>query len=130
QHWPPSARACGRGQLPAAGHLLVRARIPGAELALGLKRRGQRVLTALQVIGGALLVLLLAAVAIRLANPLPPLEPRRTSTHVTDTADTPLGQGVAALPRDDPALSGIHPLIDGHAAFAARVLLARAATRS
>src|SRR5690606_10850145 len=74
--------------------------------------------------------LLAAAVIIRLANPLPPLEPRTASTHVTDTADTPLGQGVAALVRGDPALSGIHPLVGGHEAFAARVLLARAATRS
>lgn len=50
-----------------------------------------------QWLGGLLLLLLLAGIAIRLAYPLPPLEPRTVSRHLGDTGDTPLGRGAAAL---------------------------------
>lgn len=84
----------------------------------------------LQCLGGLALVLLVAGVAIRLAYPLPELEPRTASAHITDTGDTPLGRGVAHLSRDQSGRSGIHQLNDGRDAFAARILLARAAVRS
>lgn len=80
----------------------------------------------------ALAVLLLAAgLAIRLLYPLPALEPRTSSAHFTDTGDTPLGRGAARFARGrDGDHSGIHMLNDGREAFAARILLARAAVRS
>src|SRR3546814_7290305 len=62
--------------------------------------------------------------------PLPSLELRAASAHSTDTGDTPLGRGVARLSRDQRDRSGIHQLNDGRDAFAARILLARAAVRS
>ncbi|PBN42268.1 phospholipase D family protein [Sphingobium sp. D43FB] len=80
---------------------------------------------------GALAVLLLAAgIAIRLLYPLPALEPRTSSTHFTDTAATPLGRGIARLSPGEAGHSGLHMLKDGREAFAARILLARAAVRS
>src|SRR3546814_2680469 len=42
----------------------------------------------LQCLGGLALVLLVAGIAIRLAYPLPELEPRTASAHITDTGDT------------------------------------------
>src|SRR5690606_1774922 len=53
-----------------------------------------------------------------------------TSHSFTDTADTPLGRGVSELRGGRGDLSGIHMLVRGEEAFAARILLARAATRS
>src|SRR3546814_5626865 len=64
----------------------------------------------LQCLGGLALVLLVAGIAIRLAYPLPELEPRTASAHITDTGDTPLGRGVARLSRDQGGHSGIHQL--------------------
>lgn len=84
----------------------------------------------LQCLGALAFVLLTAGIVIRLLYPLPQLEPRPVSTHIIDTHDTPLGHGVARLSRDQDELSGIHPLNDGRDAFAARILLARAAVRS
>src|SRR3546814_8261088 len=81
----------------------------------------------LQCLGGLALVLLAAGIAIRLLYPLPSLELRAASAHITDTGDTPLGRGVARLSRDQRDRSGIHQLNDGRDAFAARILLARAA---
>ncbi|MGE4431947.1 MAG: phospholipase D family protein [Sphingobium sp.] len=84
-----------------------------------------------QCVAGLLLLLVAAGVVIRLLNPLPPLEPRTPSTYLTDTGDTPLGQGIAAARAGHPpGLSGVHMLADGREAFAARILLARAAVRS
>lgn len=84
-----------------------------------------------KLVGGLLLLLAVAGIAIRLLNPLPPLEPRTPSTRFVDIGDTPLGRGIAAARAGHPAdLSGIHMLTDGCDAFAARVLLARAAVRS
>lgn len=84
----------------------------------------------LQFLGVALLLSVAAILTVRLLNPLPPLEPRPASRHLTDTADTPLGRGVAAAREGRADLSGIHMLAGGRDAFAARILLARAATRS
>lgn len=75
-------------------------------------------------------VLVTAGLAIRLLNPLPPLEPRSVTHAMTDTAATPLGRGIQATLRGRGGQSGLHMLDDGREAFAARILLARAATRS
>ena len=61
---------------------------------------------------------------------MPSLENRTASAAFPDTADTPLGRGIAPAAAAHPGLSGVHPLQRGHDAFAARALLARAATRS
>src|SRR3546814_14512143 len=71
-----------------------------------------------------------AGIAIRLLYPLPSLELRAASAHITDTGDTPLGRGVVRLSRDQRDRSGIHQLNDGREAIAARILLARPAVRS
>lgn len=84
----------------------------------------------LKLLGLVLVALVLTGVAVRLLNPLPPLEPRTVSTRLTDTRDTPLGRGAAAAADRHPGLTGIYPIDGGRAAFAARTLLARAATRS
>lgn len=85
----------------------------------------------LQIIGGLILLLGLTGLIIRVSHPLPPLEPRPHSQHFTDTQDTPLGRGVARARVDQPDhCSGVHLLENGRDAFAARILLARAAVRS
>ncbi len=64
---------------------------------------------------------------------LPPPEGRTASAYLTDTADTALGRGVAAAARKAGAPAGhtgIHALPAPLDAFAARVLLMRAAERS
>ncbi|MGX4642684.1 phospholipase D family protein [Massilia sp. SYSU DXS3249] len=78
--------------------------------------------------GAAALVLVAAATCA--CTPLPPLEPRPASVALSDTGSTRLGRALAPLAERHPGLSGIHPLADGRDAFAARVLLARAAERS
>ncbi|MDE8650551.1 phospholipase D family protein [Novosphingobium album (ex Liu et al. 2023)] len=83
-----------------------------------------------QCLGAVLLALLAAGLAIRLLYPLPPLEPRPASRHFAETGDTPLAQGTAALRAGHGGLTGVHMLEQGRDAFAARILLARAARRS
>lgn len=61
---------------------------------------------------------------------LPSLDGRTTSSAFTDTDDTRLGRSIAPLAAAHPGLSGIYPLLDAQDAFAARMLLARAAERS
>jgi putative cardiolipin synthase len=61
---------------------------------------------------------------------LPPLNGRVTSTAITDTADTRLGQAVREAAAAKPDQSGIYPLNIPQDAFASRALLARAADRS
>jgi putative cardiolipin synthase len=61
---------------------------------------------------------------------LPSLDGRSESTVLTDTASTPLGKAVSPQLALHPGQSGIHALADAHDAFAARLLLARAAERS
>ena len=60
---------------------------------------------------------------------LPPM-PERTPSHAISaeaSAQTHLGQALAPLQQQHPNLTGIYPLADAYAAFAARALLARAA---
>ena len=89
-----------------------------------MKRRG----------GIALIVLGLLCVAVglfwALSPSLPSLAGRDISSALTDTGATRLGKGVSPLVQAHPGVSGIHPLRDSRDAFAARVLLARAAERS
>lgn len=76
---------------------------------------------------------LLALVALSLAGcGLPPLEGRQPSTALAaeEARATPLGQALAGLSAAHPGLSGIHPLAEARDAFAARVLLARAARKT
>lgn len=87
-------------------------------------------MTILKLLGLLLLVALLTGVVVRLLNPLPPLEPRAASRMLTDTPDTPLGRGAGAAVDGHHGLTGVRPLNDGRSAYAARALLARAATRS
>ena len=87
-------------------------------------------MTILKFLGLVVLVLVATSIVLRLLNPLPPLEPRTASRMLDDTHHTPLGRGAAAAAKAHPGLTGVHPLNDGRAAFAARTLLARAATRS
>jgi putative cardiolipin synthase len=61
---------------------------------------------------------------------LPKLDSRTASTALADTAQTRLGKAVHAEGAAHPDKSGIHPLPIPQEAFAARVLLARAAERS
>jgi putative cardiolipin synthase len=61
---------------------------------------------------------------------LPPLEGRRDTRVIADTAGTRLGRAVEPQLAAHPGRSGIHALSMGMEAFAARVLLARAAERS
>lgn len=73
--------------------------------------------------------LLVVAVAACGCSALPPLG-QRTASMALDGTATSLGQAIAPLAAMHPGRSGVHPLIDGRDAFAARILLARAAERS
>jgi len=72
----------------------------------------------------------IAAVAVYGCSTLPPLGQRTTSVALERTEATPLGQAVAPLAAANPGRSGVHPLVDGRDAFAARVLLAHSAEKS
>lgn len=61
---------------------------------------------------------------------LPSLDPRTESHAFNDTETTTLGSAVAALKAEHPGFTGMYPLVKGHDAFAARVLLAQRAQRS
>ncbi|MFD4837532.1 phospholipase D family protein [Achromobacter sp. NPDC058515] len=63
---------------------------------------------------------------------LPSLDKRSVSHALTpeESLATPLGRGIAPLAAAHPGKSGIHPLSNAHDAFAARMMLARAAERS
>ena len=61
---------------------------------------------------------------------LPSLAGRPHSVTLTDMADTRLAQAVMPLAAQHPGVSGIHALLDGRDAFAARALLAAAAERT
>ncbi len=79
-----------------------------------------------------ILLLLVALFALgRLTHrSLPEHEKSLPSRHLSDTAHTTLGQVAAAALAGRAGQNGIHPLTDGHDAFAARALLAEAAERS
>ncbi|WP_156124339.1 phospholipase D family protein [Achromobacter sp. RTa] len=63
---------------------------------------------------------------------LPSLGKRSESRALTpeESQETPLGRAIAPLAAAHPGKSGIHPLPDAYDAFAARMMLARAAERS
>jgi putative cardiolipin synthase len=61
---------------------------------------------------------------------LPDQSGRTTTQALTDTAGTHLGRKVAPDAAAHPGLTGVHALVAARDAFAARVLLARAAERS
>ncbi|MCY7339710.1 MAG: phospholipase D family protein, partial [Sphingomonas bacterium] len=73
---------------------------------------------------------MIAVLFVRVVFPLPSLDGRSISGALTDTAETPLGRTVGPGVAANPGRSGVHELRDPHGAFAARVLLARAAQRS
>ena len=79
-----------------------------------------------------ILALAVTALATLMAScaSLPPLEGRTATTALADTAGTRLGRAVAADVAANPGKTGIHALPEGHAAFAARVVLAAAAEKS
>jgi putative cardiolipin synthase len=58
------------------------------------------------------------------------LEGRTATSALADTAGTRLGRAAAADVARNPGKTGIHALPEGHAAFAARVVLAAAAEKS
>jgi putative cardiolipin synthase len=75
-------------------------------------------------------VLLAVSLGLSGCASLPPLDGRTASTALAATADTRLGGAVSAAARDREDESGIYALPLGKDAFAARVVLARAAERS
>ena len=77
-----------------------------------------------------LFVLLVLAFGLGGCAGLPSLEGRTVSHAPTDTDDTRLGRAFAPQAAAHPGLSGIHALLDARDAFAARILVARAAERS
>src|SRR6476659_6763370 len=78
----------------------------------------------------AMAVLLVAGLLLAGCSALPPLNQQTMSTALTDTADTRLGKAVHAQAQAQSDKSGIYGLEVPQEAFAARVLLARAAERS
>jgi putative cardiolipin synthase len=59
-----------------------------------------------------------------------PVREATESTAIAPAADTPIGRAVTARLKQAGGLSAIYPLLDGLSAFAARAVLAKAATRS
>jgi putative cardiolipin synthase len=78
--------------------------------------------------GTGVIASLLACLAACATLPLP--EGRTESFALTDTGETPLGKAVAPVVTAHPGTTGIHGLLLGSDAFAARMLLAAAAERS
>jgi len=81
--------------------------------------------SALPFLAAIALVLLVSGCA-----SLPKNVERQPSTALANTDDTRLGRAVARRVAANPGLSGIYPLPNAREAFAARILLARAADRS
>ncbi len=84
----------------------------------------------LKALALGVLALAVALVGVRRCSTLPSLEGRSPSTALVDTAQTRLGRAIVPMAAAHPGLSGIYPLRESRNAFAARVLLARAAERS
>jgi hypothetical protein len=76
------------------------------------------------------LVALLVGLLLPGCASLPKEVERTESIALPDTADTPLGRAIAGEVAAHPGRSGLHALGVGEDAFAARVVLARAAQRS
>jgi putative cardiolipin synthase len=77
-----------------------------------------------------LLLAVLACAACAGCAGLPPLEGRVESNALANTGDTRLARAVTPEADAHPGLTGIHPMLLGTDAFAARALLARVAERS
>ena len=80
-----------------------------------------------------LLVLLVVVVALALARffvRLPPLDGRSETLALAPDPETPLGKALLPLAAAHPGLTGIRPLWPGIEAYAARMVLARAAQQS
>jgi len=84
-------------------------------------RRWRRALASLALAG---------ALALSGCASLPPLDGRAASTALAPDPGSTIGQAVAPLAAAHPGLSGVHVLLDGRDAFAARVMMADAAQRS
>lgn len=82
------------------------------------------------IAGGAVAALAGTVAAVRLLAPLPPLDGREDSRAVSPDGDTSLGRAIGPEVRAHPGLTGLHLLREPLDAFAARVLLARAAERT
>ncbi|HLU07309.1 MAG TPA: phospholipase D family protein [Woeseiaceae bacterium] len=82
------------------------------------------------IILASLLLAALATVLVHVLNSLPTLANRTHTTAFTDTQDTRLGQATSRQAAEHPRASGIYALPNALEAFAARILLARAAERS
>ncbi len=81
--------------------------------------------------GHAVCAAILLAACVAGCSSLPPLDGRSVSRAFEDAGSTRLGTAVArGVAAHRPGTSGIYPLPDAREAFAARVLLARAAERS
>jgi cardiolipin synthase C len=78
---------------------------------------------------GALSLALIAGL-IAVGGTLPSLEGRTSSAAFVDTSATRLGRAIVPRAAARPGTSGIHTLLNSRDAFAARILLARAAERS
>ena len=72
----------------------------------------------------------LAILILRVSHPLPSLAGRIASSAVIPASDGLVGKFVDALSKQNPGKSGIFPLLNAKEAFAARMLLARAAKHS
>ncbi|MES2320280.1 MAG: phospholipase D family protein [Pseudomonadota bacterium] len=75
-------------------------------------------------------VLVLAASLLSGCAALPALEGRVASSALADTGATRIGKAVVPLAAAHPGLSGVHVLLEGRDAFAARMMMADAAERS
>jgi len=78
----------------------------------------------------ALFVVVAAGITIRLTHPLPSLEGRSAPPPLPGISATRLGRAIQPEAARHPGTSGVHAIPDPHEAFAARVMLARAAERT
>lgn len=83
-----------------------------------------------RIVQRASIVLAVGASLLAGCTGLPSLDGRSESAVLTETASTTLGRAASPQLALHPGQSGIHALADAHDAFAARMLLARAAERS
>lgn len=84
-------------------------------------------------LGGFFLVPIMACLLLSVlggCSGLAPIRGASVSVHLTDTDDTRLGRAVAQAKQGQNNPSGVYPLSEPHAAYAARVLLMREADRS
>lgn len=87
-------------------------------------------MTVIKFVLGATVLVAVAIIAARYLYPLPSLSGVRDAPPVRAADSGQLHEAVTLLIAAHPGQSGLHPLPDAAAAFAARVILARAATQS